>query len=269
MYENYWRLTRKPFANAIEPGLYYPSEGHQAALAKMRYALENDRGAAALEGAAGIGKSLTIKLLLSQLGESFAPRIHVVFPLMDAVDLLAALAHQLGARNAGSRGTPADDVAGVERCLKENAARGRRAVVAIDEAHLIDGRDAWEAIRLLTNFETESGPCLSLVLAGQPGLMAAIERRPHLEERLGAKSVLRSLSLEETMSYVQHRLQASGRMEPTFDSEALERIHELSRGIPRRINRLCDLGLLVGFAEELTTIDAARIEEVERDLQPA
>ena len=267
MYENYWRLTKKPFGTATDPSLYYPSENHQAAIAKMRYALENDRGVAVLEGAAGSGKTLVVKLLLAQLPEHLSPRIHLVFPPLDAAGLMATLAHQLETRNAGA--TLADDVAAIERRLRDNAARGRRAILAIAEAHLIEGQQAWEAIRLVTNFECDAEPCVSLVLAGQTGLMTAIERRPHLEERLGAKCALKSLSLEETMSYVQHRLQACGRTDPTFEPEALERIHELGRGIPRRINRLCDLALLVGFAEELSTIDASRIEEVERDLQPA
>lgn len=271
MYESYWHLQKKPFGNGFDPKLYYPTEAHQAALAKLRYTLENDRGAAVLVGGSGTGKTLLLKLLLAQLPDECAPRAHLVFPQMAAADLLAYMARELGAGQpaAPSASPLADCVAGLQRRLQENAAQGRRAIVVVDEAHLLEGPRAFETLRLLMNFETDAGPAMSLVLAGQPSLLAAIDRWPHLEERVGAKCHLGPLSLEETMAYVQHRLLACGGSAVAFDAAALERVHELGRGTPRRINRLCDLAMLIGFAEELPQIGIDQIEAVAEDLHPA
>jgi general secretion pathway protein A len=104
------------------------------------------------------------------------------------------------------------------------------------------------------------------VLLGQTGLLVAIERLPALEERIAVKCLLRRLTQTETLAYVQHRLQAAGAERPLFSDAALEAVHQHSLGVPRRINRLCDLALLVGFAEEATTIEAPQIDAISEEL---
>ncbi len=88
------------------------------------------------------------------------------------------------------------------------------------------------------------------MLVGQTALLPVLDRMPALEERLGVKCLLRPLNTDETASYVSHRLSAAGASREIFTPDALTRLHQLARGNPRRINRLCDLALLVGFAEE-------------------
>jgi type II secretory pathway predicted ATPase ExeA len=97
-------------------------------------------------------------------------------------------------------------------------------------------------------------------------LLPVLDRHPALEERLGVKCLLRPLNLEETISYVNHRLSAAGARRPLFDTGALEALYHLSHGAPRQINRLCDLALLVGFAEEQPSITAAQLEAVSDEL---
>ncbi|MEM8681745.1 MAG: ATPase, partial [Planctomycetota bacterium] len=91
MYENYWNLSRKPFDDDPDRGWYYPAEGHQGALLKLRYAIENQRGASILAGRGGVGKTLIINQLLATLPEHITPRAHIVFPQMPADQLLAFL----------------------------------------------------------------------------------------------------------------------------------------------------------------------------------
>src|SRR4029079_13138603 len=143
--------------------------------------------------------------------------------------------------------------------LAENAAKGRHAVVVIDEAHLLEGNRTFEALRLLLNFEYNAPPVLTLLLFGQPPLLPLLARMPALEERLAVKCLLRPLTLEETMAYVQHRLSAAGRSQAIFESSALETLFYLTQGNPRRINRLCDLALLIGYAEEQALIGSAHL----------
>ena len=87
-----------------------------------------------------------------------------------------------------------------------------------------------------------------------------------MEARLNVKCLLRPFNLEETVSYVNHRLISAGATQEIFTSEALATLHQLSGGIPRKINRLCDLALLIGFAEEQLRINAPQIEAVCNEL---
>jgi len=265
MYEAHWRLNRKPFAEWADARDYYPAEAHQAALLKLRYAIENRRGAAVLAGPSGVGKTLVARMLREHLPENIQPIAHVVFPQMPTAELLAYLATELGAGDA-TRPSIDSSVQRIQKHLGQNADRGRHAVVIIDEAHLIEGIQTFEALRLLLNFENAAGPHATLILVGQTGLLPALARMPQLDERMAVKCLLKPLQLEETMAYVQHRLAVAGAERTIFEPAATEALHHLSGGAPRQINRLCDLALLVGFAEELKTLGVEQIEAVSRDL---
>lgn len=267
MYLDYWQLDSKPFEPVAERSVFYPCEAHQGALLKLRYAIENKRSAVLLAGPVGIGKSLLIDILQQDLPEQFQPFAHLVFPQMSSRELLAYLADRLGAPPAASpRHTVDESVLRLEKLLTENAAQGRHAVVAIDEAHSLEDGDLLETLRLLLNFSREGQPLLTLVLVGQPGLLTSVARFPGLDQRLGVKSLLRPLSTDETASYLQHRLTAAGAIRDLFSNDAVEAVHYLSHGLPGQINRLCDLALVVGFAEGVPQLEAAHIEAVSQEL---
>ncbi len=282
MYQNYWQLEAKPFETTADTRFYYPAESHQGALLKLRYAVENRRGAALLAGAAGLGKSLIVQTLLRQLGETFAPRLHVVFPQMPPDQLLAYLAESLAAESLAAESPSGAGVAApgptesnwpiqqsvrcLERTLAGNVERGRHAVLVIDEAQDLEENRALETIRLLLNFEHRAIAAMTILLVGQTALLPVLDRTPELDERLAVKCLLRRLTLEETVSYIHHRLQAAGARREIFSGPALEAIHHLSLGVPRRINRLCDLALLIGFAEERPEIGREQVEAVAEEL---
>ncbi len=104
MFEAYWKLQARPFSAGTATRCYYPAETHQGALLKLRYTIEQRRGAALLVGPSGSGKTLLVRLLAEQLNEQFRPFIHVVFPQMPAAELLAYLATELGPKR--KRTTP-------------------------------------------------------------------------------------------------------------------------------------------------------------------
>lgn len=267
MYEAYWQLQLKPFENCADPRFYYPGETHQAALLKLRYAVENRRSGALLSGASGAGKTLIVNMLRSILGDRFAPFIHLVFPQMNAEQLLAYLADQLTGPTGGAvSGEVPQNLRHIERFLAGNVDEDRHAVVVIDEAHLLEDPRTLEAIRLLCNFEFQSRPAMTVILAGQPGILPILDRNGPLEERLAVKCLLRPLDARETKEYVQHRLQAAGASRTIFEPDTLSAIHRLTHGVARRINRLCDLALLIGFAEERRTIGAAQLESINQEL---
>ena len=267
MYESYWQLNQKPFENCCDPRFYFPGESHQAALLKLRYAIENRRGGAILAGPSGSGKTLIVAMLRSTLAEQFVPFVHLVFPQMSADQLLAYLADELAGSGDGS---PASDVQKsirrIEHFLADNTRDGRHAVVAVDEAHLIDDGRAFEAMRLLLNFELAGRPGLTLLLAGQPGILPTLDRMPQLEERVGVKCLLRPFTERETADYVSHRLKVAGATRALFEADALPTLHRLTHGVARRINRLSDLALLIGYAEGRRTISAGHLEAVSQEL---
>lgn len=266
MYETYWQLDEKPFETGADPRYYYPGPSHQAALLKLRYAVENCRGAALLAGPSGCGKTLIVGLLRQMLAPQYSPLVHLVFPQMSAAELVAYLAAELTGQLPDRPGGVEESVRRIDRFLAENAGHGRRAVVVVDEAHLCEDAATLEAMRLLLNFQPGGQPGLTLLLSGQTGVLPILERMPQLEERLGVKCLLRAFSAEETAAYVEHRVKVAGGREPIFEPEALTALHQLTHGIPRRINRLCDLALLIGYAEGLRRISAAHLEAVQDEL---
>ncbi len=267
MYETYWQLKQKPFENAADPRFYYPGESHQAALLKLRYAIENHRGGALLAGPSGSGKTLLTTMLPGILSETFTPLVRLVFPQMSTGELLALLADELegAGPTAATPGVQAS-IRRIQGFLAANSEQGRHAVIIVDEAHLLESVRTFETLRLLLNFEPGGTPALTLLLVGEPAILPILDRMPQWEERLGVKCLLRPFSEPETAAYVEHRLRVAGAVRSIVDPDALPTLHSLTHGIARRINRLCDLALLIGFAEERQTLDAGHFEAVCREL---
>jgi len=268
MYETFWNLNQRPFENTHQEAFYYPSESAQAAMLKLRYAVENRRGAAILAGPSGLGKSLLARTLLSQLPGHFTPQAHVVFPRLPSPQLIPYLLLNLGF--AGNVDQLPDSLSKqiylLQQVLAKNTKAGQHAVIIVDEAHLITDFEVLEALRLITNFETNGQLDLTLILIGQTQLVPSIERLPSFDNRVGVKSLMKPFTADETASYVTHRLRTAGREEEIFTADGLERLHELTRGNPRQINRLCDLALLIGFAEEIDRIDGTQLESIQEEL---
>jgi general secretion pathway protein A len=144
--------------------------------------------------------------------------------------------------------------------------QNRHPVIIVDEAHLIEDIQVFQALRLLLNFQEQDKCRFSLIFVGQRELLNTVRRLGQLEERLSVKCLLRPLSAEETAAYVTHRLEAAGSTRPIFEPTAMQPLHELSGGVPRRINRLCDLALLVGFADGSSSISPEQVEAVAQEL---
>ena len=268
--KNTGKLTGRPFENHADDRFYYPAETHQAALLKLHYAIEHRRAAALLCGPGGIGKTLVANSLGRRLNDEFSPVCHLVFPAMSAEQLIRYLADQLTPGRADDPREPSADLMRLERFLLSNLEQNRHAVVVIDEAHLLEEQNLLEPLRLLLNVAANQAPgesAWTLVLVGQPMLLSHVERYRSLDERLSVKCMLNRFLPEETTAYVQHRLREAGAdAEELFELAALERIHALTDGIPRRVNRLCDLALMVGYAEDRDIVSADVIENVNSDL---
>lgn len=265
MYRSHWQLSARPFENVADSRYYYPSESQQAALLKLRYAVENRQAAAMLTGSPGLGKTLLVQALSRQLGDKCSIA-RLVFPQMPAAELLATLVDQLTGEHSAKEPTIRESIQKLQHYLLENTSAGRHAVIVVDEAHLLLESDSLQTLRLLLNFEAESQSPLTLILVGQTALLPVVERMADFDQRLSARCQLRRYDQTETAAYVQHRLRAAGAMAEIFDAGALEAIHHHCQGIPRKINRLCDLALLVGYAEERRILEAEQVHAVAEEL---
>lgn len=269
MYTKYWKLDRKPFENNGDPEFFFRSETHQASLLKMRYVVENRLGAGLLAGGGGYGKTYLARLLAHELPADSTTIVHIVFPSMSPSELLAYLAIELGANEAAV--TSAENglnrtIRQIEQQLTAHTKQGRHPVLIIDEAHLIDDQRVYQALQLLLNFRQPPKLDFSLLLIGQRTLLSRVSRLASLDERIAAKALLAPFSREETAGYVNHRLTAAGCKQTIFEPPALDVLFELSGGVPRQINRLCDLALLVGCADRLSAITATEIETVGEEI---
>jgi general secretion pathway protein A len=265
MYEAYWKLRCNPFQNVAGPEFLYLSETHRAALLKLRYVLENRLGAGLLSGGTGYGKTYLAQVFARQLPEHYAPRVHLVFPQLSPAELLAYLAVELGVDEAEvgrDDGRLDRTVRRIERELRAHSEHGRHPVIVLDEAQLIDDQRVFQMLQLLLNFQQHARADFSLILVGDRPLLGRMRRLPQLDDRIGARAILQPLSENEVETYVAHRMKAAGATRPIFDDSALVALFEFSGGVPRRINRLCDLALLVGFAESRSEISAEEIEAV-------
>jgi general secretion pathway protein A len=269
MYLDYWQLAAKPFdPGGADDAFYFPGEAHEGALSKLLYAVRQGRSAAALAGPSGVGKTLLVNRLAAQLAGDGVRLVHVVFPEMSSRDLLAYLAERLGAPavSASPTGTIEESVRRLEALALASVGSGERQLVVIDEAHLLEDCGALETLRLVTNFRSGAAAAFTLLLVGQMGLLSAVARKPTLDERLDVKTLLRAFTADETAAYVRHRLAAAGATRDLFDDEALRQLHVLTGGYARRIDRLCDLALVVGFAEQKPQVGAAELGAVHREL---
>lgn len=269
MYEQHWRFRRPPFRTSTSADFFYPARSHESALLKLRYLVEQHQGIAVITGPSGCGKSCLLDTFGEQAPAACRPIIPVVFPQLGSAELLGYLAAKLEAGD----GTPCPThdsldhvLQRLEQQLIKATAAGRQPVILLDDAHLIADRRVFQTLQLLLNYRRAERVEFSIILAGQPELVGQLKRYPALFDRLAFVATLQPLSAEETAAYVEHRLRIAGATAPIFDAPALAAIHEHSRGLPRRINRLCDFALLVGYADQLDRLTAGEITAVAEEL---
>jgi len=269
MYEKYWGLNRKPFENTPDPTFFYYSKQHEESLARLIYAVKERKGAALLTGVFGCGKTLLGHTLLKELSSDRYKLAFIANPYLSHIELLMTIATRLGAMNLPEKKS---DVLtniildSINSILYNNSRDGKDTIVIIDECHVIDDPKIFEELRLLLNFQAEDRFLLTLLLFGQPELRQKIDNNKQFEQRIAIKCYLDNLSLEDTIGYINHRIKVAGRSEPIFTQGALELTYDRTGGIPRRINRLCDICLLSGMIKNMKEITDGLILEESKEL---
>ena len=264
-YLDYYGLKEQPFTNSIDNRFYYNSAQHVEALLRLKYAVSTMKGLAVLLGDIGTGKTTLARRMLDELDEREyeSALLVIIHSSITAEWLLKKIAMQLGVEDI-----PEDKVNLLSRVyhrLIEIHESGKKAVVLIDEAQMLNTREIMEEFRGLLNLEVTGGKLVSFVFFGLPDLDNILSLDEPLKQRVAVKYKLKSFTPEITVEYIKHRLSIAGSNGAFFSHEAMETVHIYSKGIPRLINTLCDNILLEGFLTKRSSIDRDIAEQVASD----
>lgn len=269
MYEAHFGLREPPFGITPDTSFAYACNSHQEALNTLLVAARNGEGFMKVTGEVGTGKTLLCRRFLATLDSRFVSA-YVPNPYLEPRTLMFALADELGIvlpREADQHQLLKE----LSRALLNFARQGKTVVVCLDEAQAMP-QETLEALRLLTNLETEKRKLLQVVLFGQPELD---ERLGHaavrqLRQRITFQYRLSALNAEEVDHYLAHRLRVAGyRGSRLFAPAAVRRLHRVSRGVPRLINIIAHKALLLAFGEGMQQVHPHHVRVAAADTPAA
>jgi len=265
MYMNYFSLTEAPFSIAPDPRYLYMSQRHQEALAHLLYGVNGEGGFVLLTGEVGTGKTTICRCLLEQIPEACVVA-YIFNPRLTAEELLSSICVEFGIDFPPGNTSLKLFVDLITRFLLDAHAKGKRAVLIIDEAQNLS-TDVLEQMRLLTNLETSRRKLLQIILLGQPELLEMLGRPElrQLAQRIVARYHLEALTKQEVSAYVHHRLEVSGAYRQLFSASVINRIYRLTGGVPRIINVLCDRALLGTFVQGKDRVDRSTLMQAARE----
>ena len=239
--------------------MYY-SVRHKEALLNLLYAVNENKGAALLTGDVGCGKTLIARTLISRLDPQEFEVALITNPRLDEDGFIKEILFQFGLETTA--GSKIDLLHAFNDFLFNNSRAGKNNILVIDEAQLIINKLILEEIRLLLNFQLDDRFLITIILIGQPELKKTVRMMPQLDQRIGIRYHIEHLSFNDTSNFIIHRLKVAGRGEPIFAEDAIRQIYEYSKGIPRKINNICDLCLVMGVARGLKYIDHSVVYEL-------
>jgi general secretion pathway protein A len=266
MYESHFGFSSKPFQLSPDPDFFFGSRGHKRAMAYLEYGLHQGEGFIVITGEVGAGKTMLARSLLRRIPKETIHAVQIVSSQLDADDLLRSVAIGFGLEaNNISKSTL---ISQLELQFQSIMADGKRALLIVDEAQNLSPK-AVEELRMLSNFQVENKSLLQSFLIGQPEFREVMQRPEmrQLKQRVTASYHLGPLDPTETKAYIEHRLNRVGwQGTPSFDLAAFSKIAQMTAGIPRRINALCDRLMLACFLGEKSTILATDVDEISTEI---
>jgi general secretion pathway protein A len=262
MYHSHWGLDETPFRTRLDPRFFHQSPTHEEALARLHFLIDYGRRLGLLIGPKGSGKSLLLEVFAGELRGRGLPVAKVNLLGIDHHEMMWLLACDLGLNPCGAPPSPSLWRLVTDR-ITEYRYQQLDTVILFDDANRATDETLTQVARLV-QFDCSPEARLTVVLAGSP------ERIRRLGDPLLERAELRidvdPWEPADTEDYVKASLARAGRQAPVFDLAAVQRLHQLGEGIPRRINQLADLALLAGAGQNLDQIDEATVESVYREL---
>lgn len=249
----HWGFTRMPFAKDLAPSMLHTHRSHAEAVARISWCVQ-ERAIGLVTGEVGAGKTVAVRAALAGLDTSRNTVIYLGNPSIGTRGLYTTIVTALGGTPRFHRASLIPQAA--EALAAEEQERGRRVVLVLDEAHLLDAEQL-EGLRLLTNVDIDSHSPFACLLVGQPTLRRRIRLGAFaaLDQRVALRYSMTGMDQSETSSYVTHHLKIAGRADTLFSDDALALIHQVSRGLPRAVNNLAVQSLVAAFADNKAIID--------------
>lgn len=267
MYLEHFKLTELPFSLTPNTHFYCDLPSHQEALNVLLLGLKQGEGFIKIVGEVGTGKTLLCRLLLNTLEDSYVT-LYIPNPDHNPHSLRLALAHELNL--SIEKDLPSHALLEkITQCLLELHQANKQTILIIDEAQALPD-DCLEAIRLLTNLETESKKLLQVVLFGQPELDRKLNQYAlrQLKQRITFSYTLKSLNKKQMNLYLCHRLARAGyTYGMIFSGRAKKNLFHASRGLPRLLNILCHKALLVSYGRGINYVDAKSMKRAIHDTE--
>ncbi|MHC4422951.1 MAG: ExeA family protein [Planctomycetota bacterium] len=266
MYREHYGLLRTPFEMTPDPAFLYLGETHREGLATLVYGVQSGKGFVMLTGEVGTGKTTLLHALLGQLDANTASAF-LFNPKLEPLDFFRILFDEYGIEEPCR--TKAEYLLALNHFLIERLGRNEKTLLIIDEAQTLSSA-MLEEVRLLSNLETPSSKLLQIMLVGQPELNQVLARPElrQLRQRIVLRHQLRPFDEKELGAYIDERLTLAGYTgKGVFKRSALKEIFDVTGGVPRVVNSVCDSALLAGYARGKTLLGSDVIREVARDLQ--
>lgn len=262
MYTNFYKFRSRPFQLTPDHRFFFEARPHKKALDHLTYGISQGEGFIVITGDVGAGKTMLVDYLLSTFMGKNLIAAKVASTLLDADNMLRMVAAAFEISQEGS--DKATVLKRVEMFLVDSHRSGKSVLLFVDESQNLP-QSALEELRMLSNIQIEGHPLLQIFLLGQPEFRRTLASKDleQLRQRVITTYHLCPLEMEETRSYIDHRLlQVGWNDDPRISDEAYQMIHEATGGVPRKINMLCDRILLFAFLEESHMIDLDIVCEV-------
>ena len=255
-------IEKFPFDNVPDPDFFYMSKPHEEGLTRLVYAVEMRKGCALLLGDIGCGKTTLYRVFLRKISQDSIDVGVITHPALGPKQFLKEVLHQLGID--GIPDTKVEILRLLTEKLVQNVNENRDTLLVIDEAQTLS-ESTLEEIRLLLNVQSSKRFFVTIFLVGQLELVPKIKKIKQLEQRIAIKYFLRAFDFEETKNYILFREEMAGAKRNVFSRQAIEMVYNHSNGVPRRINNLCDLALLIAFGEKKEMITSEVIKDILED----
>ena len=266
IYNQSFGLKKNPFNMTPDPESLFLTNQHREALAGLNYAILQRKGFVVLTGDAGTGKTTLLARILRFLPTTRVQSSVILNPTLTPEEFLELTLLDFGVHDVPS--SKAQRLRKLQHLLVDGGSKGRISVLIIDESHKLS-RDVLEEIRLLGNFEEPDGKLLQIILVGQDELDDLLNREDlrQLKQRISVRLSIAPLSRSDVEPYMHHRWQIAGGDNLPFSEDAISLIAELSGGIPRVINNLCDNSFALAVSEGLTSIAPRHVRDAAFDLR--
>ncbi len=248
IYTDFFNLNISPFSITPDPEFLFLSETHRNVKEKIQYGIQGRLGFMLLTGEVGTGKTTLCRALLDDLQDR-SRTVYVINPSLTGLELLAGILDDLGVAYP-KHASKKDLIDHLNAYLLDNGNR-TPVVIIVDDAQTMP-LETLEDLRLLSNLETDKTKLLQMLLVGQPELLGNLDqpRMRQLRQRVAVSCHLDYLSLEEVGGYIERRLFIAGNQgQIRFAAKAIRQVHKHSDGVPRMINKICDMALIAAYTD--------------------